>query len=982
MAEDRLARSSTFSTVSSATSSAGNSFRTSWSGPSFSYTFHGKAKKISSGSYRIYQAIFERACSEPYYILNDAAIDVVKLSELPDTELRDLWHDALEATFHPSLSGGSREGFLNRDEFFILLASLQARLQMTDDMFRLRFAPHLEPDTGRPSPSTTYSFTIGLDESREIPRMPDSQHSKSPISRKPLPRGRLTNARSIAESIGSDYIQGNTPDYEETYADGFTEYHSPTFQNRLPSLDDTVSGKQSHGDSSFWACPKCTFRNSLHSPTCGVCEFRRNLDPYSDKISTSVIQAGRATTPTSPGRQQNPFQEPMSGMDSKEAVRFSLPTLPEVVLPTLPEVMPPTLPEVVPEIKAGLEPVETARELIMPIRNPAARPSLRVSDAQIVTRESDAQALALIKALEPPQVQKPQPREASLSIKRFSRSILSGSKKSEKSEPPQADPDKASSGFSLGGLAKLLGDAAEAGDLSLVASILKLGADVNYSSRKKEACHYAATRAITSNNDHIVEYLLLKGMNKKSAANALHKAIIKGNCLDIAMKLIPHADFNCMWAVKGEAEKTEESCLGALSRMNDDGNRDRLRLLRLMIEQSSFDADKPAMILESASEKVALSILGCFTQQIGLSAVEPLLLQLGETYKVPRQQRYGSPYIHVDPIACISIKYWQREPKLAVELAHLLLKHGSRLTGVEEKYTPLVSALAAGCVSGVRLFLDKGADPECVMTTVGWSTPLPPLSYAAQEPEISIDICHDLISKGARPRRSDEQGRTALYWACRGGNFHAIKYLFMLDMTNSNINKCLEAAIDSYNPQVAWELVNIGAYATAATWKHAMSSKPVGDRRNAYLEIIDILLSTKTQLQPELVLAAIDHQNFWGLSRILEVRNGILDFDKDAIFSNPRWSGIVCKANRSIGPRAKKYGWGTRRDLQSCVAYAEERNAHDIVGLLKSYDWESRAECEMDCGLKLWVEACESTPPHRVQNGYTMEMAGSKKTAI
>jgi hypothetical protein len=669
-------------------------------------------------------------------------------------------------------------------------------------------------------------------------------------------------------------------------------------------------------------------------------------------------------------------------MDYKEAVRFSLPSMPEVVVPTLPEVVLPTLPEVVPEIESGLEPVEVAREATTPIRNPRLNPGFHDIDSPIATQESDAQALALITALEPQQAQKPQPKKSALNIKKFSRSILPGSRKSEKSENPQSDPDLAANGFSLGGLAKILGDAAEAGNLPLVASILKLGADVNYSSRKKEVCHYAATRGVTSNNNHVVEYLLLKGMNKKSAANALRQAIIRGNCTDIAMKLVPYADFNFMWAVKGDGEKTQESCLGALGRINDEGNRDRLRLLRLMMEQPSFDADQPAMLLESASEKVALSILGCFTQHAGFAAVESLLLLLGDNYKVPRQQRYGSPHVHVDPLACISVKYWQREPKQALELVHLLMKHGSRLTGVVEKYTPLVLAIVAGCVSGVRLLLDMGADPECVMCSVGWSTPLSPLSYAAQEPSISIEICRALVDKGATPWRADDQGRTALYWACHGGNFEAIKYLFMLDVARSNINKCLEAAIDSHNPEVARELVNIGACATAATWKHVMSAKPVGNRRNTYLEIIDILLSTKTKLQRELVLAAIDHQNFWGLSRILETRNGTLDFDKDAMFANPRWSGTVCRANRSFGPRAKKYGWGTRRDLQTCLAYAEERNAHDIIALLKGYEWENKAECEAGCTLKLWEEACVSTPPHRVQNGYSIEIAGGNKSAV
>jgi hypothetical protein len=90
----------------------------------------------------------------------------------------------------------------------------------------------------------------------------------------------------------------------------------------------------------------------------------------------------------------------------------------------------------------------------------------------------------------------------------------------------------------------------------------------------------------------------------------------------------------------------------------------------------------------------------------------------------------------------------------------------------------------------------------------------------------------------------------------------------------------------------------------------------------------------------------------------------------------------VCRANRSFGPRAKKYGWGTRRDLQTCLAYAEERNAHDIIALLKGYEWENKAECEAGCTLKLWEEACVSTPPHRVQNGYSIEIEGGNKSAV
>jgi hypothetical protein len=854
-------------------------------------------------------------------------------------------------------------------------------------MFQETFAAHQGSDTVRTSPSTTYSFTSGIDDQREMARTPSGRQSILPITRKPVAAGQQIRSRSISESIGSYRTQGTVPDNENAYADGFAEYHSPAFQSPLPSfkagLDDTGNDKQPQlVDSSSWICFKCTFRNSFDDLLCGACQFRRPLNLSSDIISTDI-------------RRQNSLQESVGELDYDETVLSSpqialsslpeimLPTLPEVVLPSLPEVMPPTLPEVVPEIKPGLEVMEPGREVIIPIRTPR----VELLHTQIATQESDSQALALITAREPKQPQKPKPKEGTFTLKRFSRSILSNSRKSDKSDKSEksetlADPDIAASGFSLGGLAKILGDAAEAGNLPLVASILKLGADVNYSSRKKEVCHYAATQAVTSKKDQVVEYLLLKGLNKKSAANALHQAIILGSHTDIAMMLVPHSDFNFMWAVKGDVVKTQESCLGALSRMKDERNEDRLRLLRLMKDQSSFDADTPAMLLESSSEKVALSILCCFTQQASLAAVRTLLLQLGETYKIKRQQRYGSPHVHIDPLACISVKFWEREPEQALELARLLLKHGARLTGVEEKYTPLVPAIMAGCVSGVRLLLEMGADPECVMSIAGWSSTLSPLSYAAQEPLIDIEICHALISKGARPWRSDEQGRTALYWACRGENFKAIKYLYMLDMERSNVNKCLEAAIDSYNPDVARQLVEFGAYATAATWQHAFLARPVGDRRNTYLEIIDILLSTPTKLERELVLFAIDHQNFWGLSRILETRNGVLDFDKDAVFANPRWSGIVCKTTRPPSSITKKYPWGTRRDLQNCLAYAEEMNAIDVVALLKSHDWEAIAVCEPDCSLKIWEDACASTPPHKLHRGYTIEVAGRKDSVV
>ncbi len=211
-------------------------------------------------------------------------------------------------------------------------------------------------------------------------------------------------------------------------------------------------------------------------------------------------------------------------------------------------------------------------------------------------------------------------------------------------------------------------------------------------------------------------------------------------------------------------------------------------------------------------------------------------------------------------------------------------------------------------------------------------------------------------------------GRTPLYYACLGGKLELVQYLLSLNVKHSDINMCLEAAIESNNPEVAWALINAGAEAIPPVWEHAMSVKRTGRELNLYIEIIDLLLSTKIKVFPRAsVLTAIDKTNSSGLRRVLEKRNGNLGFDGNDIFQDRRWSGVAFTVQTSTlltksGSREIQI---TRDDLYNCLAYAEENDADDIVALLKSYGWTSKKQCGPNCEARFGSRYDRaSKPPH------------------
>ncbi|PMD57213.1 ankyrin [Hyaloscypha bicolor E] len=586
-----------------------------------------------------------------------------------------------------------------------------------------------------------------------------------------------------------------------------------------------------------------------------------------------------------------------------------------------------TLPEIVPIrwTKNNSLPTHAAR---VGVQNTTFHPSPGIYeiDTSITTSASDAEARSLATALEP--------KKRMFSVKGLRHNIL---------QQNLENSDQVASGFLLQTLAQVLEDAASAGNLPLVASALDLGADVNYSSRKNKECHLALPRAAAVKHEPVVEYLLRMGANRDTAASALYAAI-NHKATGIAMKLVPRADFNKMWKstrFKDLPHNVYESPVAALVGMDEESRR---KILRLMMEQPSFDAESPAMsfvenIDELSSPKSSgMTVLGCFAAFTDLATVEFLLQQLGQTNNVQKRPNTSQ---YRDSLCCISSTYWQREPADALKMASLLLDHGAHAGATvsipgqrKNEYSALTPAIKGGSLDGVRLLLKHGTNPESSMY-VAENYPhdhLSPLSYAVFCG--AVGICRALVESGAVPNRV-------------------------------NVD---EAAVESNNLEIVGVLIHVhGASATPQVWERAMLVKHTPKEQSSSIEIIDLLLSTKTKSNPfrrAWILAAIDSKNFSGLHRVLEMRNKNLGFDVNEVFQDPRWSNVSNTVKSStLLPRS---GFAIKRDdLYNCLAYAEEKDASDIVALLKSYWWTSKKRCGPDSEARFGSRyGCSSKPPH------------------
>lgn len=483
-------------------------------------------------------------------------------------------------------------------------------------------------------------------------------------------------------------------------------------------------------------------------------------------------------------------------------------------------------------------------------------------------------------------------------------------------------PTKNSEGYSYIALTTALENATQEGNLPLVASLLELGADANYISPSDRTEHNALQKAVESGHGLVVDHLLRCGATA-SVADTVLRAALKMDSLEMAMRLMPHTDFYRLTKVVLDSEDVYCSSAGAIIRWK---HKDRLKLIRLLVNDPNFDVEKPTCAWvhhrkSFMSPGTCISTaLGEFAYNGDLEGAKIFFERFEEEYQIPNRPNSVKGIQYVDPLCMLRSRDWQNNPTGILELARFLLKHGAQAAATVQfprstlrNSSPLVAAVMAGTLEGVELLLDNGADSECAMyhrhdlTDCFWS----PLGYAAHHGK--LEICRALVENDAIPWRVDANSETPLYHACYGGNLAVVNYLLSLDVVRSNIDKCLVAAVRKSYLGIAQALVDVGARVSDKAWITAMGMNVKPRDRARYFQIVDLLLSTGSKLSILAVKAAIDSKNLAGLSRVLEDGHNVPNFDK--------------------GTDEKSYL------KQSCISYAQNRGANNFVALFSSYEW-------------------------------------------
>jgi ankyrin repeat protein len=610
-------------------------------------------------------------------------------------------------------------------------------------------------------------------------------------------------------------------------------------------------------------------------------------------------------------------------------------------------------------------------------------------------------------------------------------------KKKLLSKLPIKQQSKAHTGYYFKDLGSALKTAASEGNLPLVVSILEFGADVNYLSHvhTNEYAHKALSKAAKSGHGHIVSYLLGFGANAFSATCALREAL-KNESLQTAtvLQLLDHADIYAKFHKKSDTPITSTDIKfeydTPITSMLLTKRQDRTELLSKLFNHPKFELEKHIATMAPVDCKdYFLTCLTVITQLNDLEIAKLFFQRAGDKYQIPPQ--------FIKLLAFIDSSSWKKSPAATLEFANLLLSHGAQpglnqygtrhtashtsplreaikeglylgdsSTRIAAKYSighasPLMGAIQGGCLDGVKLFLDSGADADCNMIDIyDRSVMLTPLHVAAAWGH--VDICRILVEKGAISCRHDAQGNTPLWWACKEGKPQVVEYLLSLKepiiqlyqalcvavgKNNSDIvelllnqseyplpqlneplfvavgrnqarivelllnyhphpddphpllqlNKALCAAISMSNARIVALLVNHlvvhhQAHPLRIQWKSrgttAFDKEFTLSKRAEHAEIVDMLLLAGYKVSVDDVKAMIDQDNLATLIKVLEAGDKVLDFNKNTEVIDWDW-------RKSFGQKGQK--------KITCVVYAEKQGAQDFVELFQEYKWTRKA---------------------------------------
>ena len=443
--------------------------------------------------------------------------------------------------------------------------------------------------------------------------------------------------------------------------------------------------------------------------------------------------------------------------------------------------------------------------------------------------------------------------------------------------------------------AEALEEAAAQGNVPLMVSLMKYGADVKYASTVKKLPHDAIQRAAIRGHSLAVNFLASQGVLHEQLEYALSHACHHAH-VDIAISLIENYGANIyldhlskrrMSCPKSKGLQSlasvdymSYSCFEAMGFIANKS--DRSRLLDCFLRQKSFQLDKNVSkrytnVPQGDVDCAKLTALGVFTSMRWTEGVTRLLeagakCDVGVIYTDDDSSLFSGYRRLVTPLCCLGNTDWVERPEESFAIARLLLNHGAPANVDNHNFLltwakqPIFHPIRLGNLAATKLFLEHGADANATCYVQGLETSSL-LQLATHYGHLGI--VRGLIDAGAEVCKGQHP---PLWIACDLGHEAIVTELLRLQAhkTGDGAEDCLKVAVKRIRLPIAQLLLDAGLEPTSGVLSVALTIETNRQRQYGYIELLDLLMIYGAKLQGVHILTAIEADNYIGLERVMD----------------------------------------------------------------------------------------------------------------
>lgn len=829
------------------------------------YIVNGKRAHISNQQYECYEHIWRQL---PHPVLGaidveeDVAASTVKRSGLSDEDLYDLWDLALSAQVSSLGCPDYREGFLSKVEFYVLLSELQDRINIPVEQLaaKLGYKP-APPNRKNPFAKTRQTDNIPL----PSPKVPINSTIQVPS---------IVNVYDEKEvvQISDTNSLVVTPKPTENSVRNLPVPISLEVPEKTPVLSESdMAYLESIGN-------KTKAEESL------LQEQTALIDLDSEKIAPVPLRLGSSDRATQ-------FQHQLISDD--------LPRLhPDISESTFAEATISDSAHSLRETSSRDDSASNYSASRVSILVDSSRAGRNHSSTQfenahelylpLTTAESDQHAILLLERLKA-EIDNGG-RKAKYPTDKFRLSVSRGVnplKKFRKETTVTRYPEPLA--------AEALEEAAAQGNVPLMVSLVKYGADVKYASTVKKLPHDAIQRAAIRGHSLAVNFLASQGVLHEQLEYTLYHACHHAH-VDIAISLIENYGaniyldhllkrrMNCPKS-KGlqslaSVDYMSYSCFEAMGFIANKS--DRSRLLDCFLRQKSFQLDKNVSkrytnVPQGDVDCAKLTALGVFASMRWTEGVTRLLeaganCDVGAIYTDDDSSRFSGYRRPVTPLCCLGNVDWVERPEESFAIARLLLNHGAPANVDNHNFLltwakqPIFHPIRLGNLAATNLFLEHGADANATCHVQGLETSSL-LQLATHYGH--LEIVRGLIDAGAEVCKGQHP---PLWIACDLGHEAIVTELLRLQAhkTGDGAEDCLKVAVKRIRLPIAQLLLDAGLEPTSGVLSVALAIETNRQRQYGYIELLDLLMIYGAELKGVHILAAIETDNYIGLERVMD----------------------------------------------------------------------------------------------------------------